>query len=196
MVRSVMRLAQLAFFVAALGCSAQGQGPIGGDASHDAVLPHGDGTLHDESPKEDAPPDESSGSVDGNGAECTDSAPPVVAAANYDQTCLSADDCVLVTAGHASCVTNGGTCNDICAICTMFPTDAINRSEKKRFDINVAAAVKVGCNACNGCNAHGECPVGSLGCDIGECATPRCLHGKCAVQIGSRSLPDGACGGP
>jgi hypothetical protein len=86
-----------------------------------------------------------------NVGACTDDeADCLVDASNYDQSCVVAEDCVIVTDG------------DLCSDCRC-PRAVINRSGLSDFESDVAAAEPSPANTCD-CDAFLE-----VECVAGEC---------------------------
>jgi hypothetical protein len=140
-----------------------------------------------------------------NGSETA----PRIVASDYNQSCSSAADCVLVAAGVAACDSEN-PCANLCLGCigllggtqpagTQWATDAINRSELDRFNAALATALDAGCNESNGCIVWSTSPGTGVWacnqpnhCDAVSCFSPTCVDGACRRATG-RIVDGGAC---
>jgi hypothetical protein len=97
----------------------------------------------------------------------SDSASPQIRASDYDQRCVTSDDCVVITEGPV-CVPNGG--------CPSCPNAAISKSASTR-EISDATSRRSTCPptteaACDACSDT------SLNCVDGMCKETSC-NGRC-----------------
>ena len=82
---------------------------------------------------------------------------PVINAADYDQSCVSANDCVAIVNGELQCG------------CSPCPNAAINVHDLAREQADVLARAP-------------QCPVGGIACGACQQSIVLCTAGKCAVE--------------